>query len=76
MLDGVLAGPDGRWGLNSCSESESPSTGGILSKVVVAPMLEPRGRVVEVVTHGEIVAGWDGGGDEEIEEGAGWFCAS
>lgn len=73
MFDGVLTGPEGRCGLRSCSDIESPSTDGTLSKVAVAPRLEPRGREGKlVVVHGEIVAGWDGG-EDEIEEGIGFW---
>lgn len=77
MLDGVLAGPEGRCCFRSCSDIESPSTDGTFSKVAVAPRLKPRGREAKVVVvHGEIVVGWDGGGEEEIEDGIGCWPSS
>lgn len=71
MFDGVLAGPGGRCGLRSCSDSESASRGGTFSKVAVAPRLEPRGRVVVVFVHGGTLVEWERGGEEEMEEGRG-----
>lgn len=64
MLEGVLAGPDGRWGLSS--GTGAPSNGGTWSKADGVLRLVPRGRE-DVVLDQE---GWplvcDAGGEEAM----------
>lgn len=66
MLDGVLAGPDGRCGRKSRSVSGRPSTGETLSRAAPAPTLEPRGRRPDVLAQAGKPVACEGGGDEAI----------
>lgn len=70
-MEGVLAGPDGRCGLNSRSGTVCPSGSGIFSRAA-APRLEPRGREEEVLLHDGMALAADGGGEDVMVDVGVW----